>query len=60
MIAAFQHFGVPFILAPDKGLALLSLATTVLEEKVPAGTARSVIQTAIQAGVLALKANKAA
>ncbi len=58
IVKAFEHFGVPLIAGgiTDPGAALLSLATSVVSEKVPAGTAKNIIQLGIQAAVTGMKA----
>ena len=63
IIAAYKHFGVPFVDAelsgdPKRiGTALLNLGTVVLARQAP-GTSTSLLQTAVQLAVTVLKASK--
>ena len=59
IVAAFRYYGVPFI----EGLAsvnptgaLLELASSAVAQRLPAGTAKNIVQTAVQIAVTASKA----
>lgn len=58
IVAAFEHYGIPTIDRGklDPGAALLELATKVVADRLPPGTAKNLIQTAIQIAVTGSKA----
>ncbi len=51
----FEKYGIPFVdhYAENPGEALLKLGTTLVADKVPPGTPKSIIQAAIQLAVVA-------